>query len=101
MFDIFRNLGYVWANYGSQVSGGLVFAVIGVMAASMYFCPECTTLREAWSRLRSRGSLLLYEGMVFAWVALNLASPTLFLPFTLVLLSVATVYPTEIGRAHV
>jgi hypothetical protein len=94
MFDIFRNLGYAWASYGSQVSGGLVFAVIGLMAASLYFCPECATLREAWSRLRSRRSLLIYEGIVFAWVGLNLASPTLFFPFTLVLLSVAAVYPT-------
>ncbi len=64
------------------------------MAASMYFCPECTTLREAWSRLKSRRSLLIYEGIVFAWVGFHLASPTLFLPFTFVLLSVATVYPT-------
>jgi hypothetical protein len=60
----------------------------------MYFCPECTTLREAWSRLKSRRSFLIYEGIVVAWVGFNLASPTLFLPFTLVLLSVATVYPT-------
>ena len=99
MFDIFRNLGYVWASYGSQVSGGLVFAVIGLMAASLYFCPECTTLREAWSRLKSRRSLLIYEGIVFAWVGLNLASPTLFFPFTLVMLSVATVYPTGLFLA--
>jgi hypothetical protein len=87
-------LGYAWASYGSQISGGLVFAVIGLTAASLYFCPECTTLLEAWSKLKSRKSILIYEGIVFAWVSLNLASPTLFLPFTLVLLSVATIYPT-------
>ncbi len=72
----------------------MVFAVIGLTAASMYFCPEVATLLEAWSRLKSRKSLLIYEGIVFAWIGLNLASPNLFLPFTLVLLSVATVYPT-------
>jgi hypothetical protein len=72
----------------------LVFAVIGLTAASLYFCPECNTLREAWAKLRSRTSLLVYEGVVFGWVGLNLSFPVLFLPFTLVLLSVATVYPT-------
>lgn len=87
-------MGYAWAGYGSQVSGGLVFAVIGLTAASLYFCPECATLLEAWSKLKSRRSLLIYEGTVFAWIGLNLASPTLFLPFTLVLLFAAIVYPT-------
>ncbi len=73
----------------------MVFAVIGLTAASLYFTPESNTLREAWSRLKSRKSFLIYEGIVFAWVGLNLAFPVaLFLPFTLVLLSVATVYPT-------
>ena len=96
LFDIFRNLGYSWAAYGSDVSSGLVFGVIGLTAASLYFCPECNTLREAWSKLKSRRSLLVYEGVVFAWVGLNLSLPVLFLPFTLVLLSVATVYPTSL-----
>ena len=96
VFDIFRNLGYAWSNYGIQVSSGLVFAVIGLTAASLYFCPECNTLREAWSRLKSRRSLLVYEGVVFAWVGLNLTFSDLFLPFTIVLLSVATVYPTSL-----
>jgi len=96
IFDMFRNLGYSWANYGSQVSSGLVFAVIGLTAASLYFCPECNTLREAWSKLKSRRSILVYEGVVFAWVGLNLSFPVLFLPFTIVLLSAAIVYPTSL-----
>ncbi len=86
----------MWANYGSQISSGLVFAVIGLTAASLYFCPECNTLREAWSRLKSRRSILVYEGVVFAWVGLNLSFPILFLPFTIVLLSAAIVYPTSL-----
>ena len=96
VFDIFRILGYAWANYGSQVSSGLVFAVIGLTAASLYFCPECNTLREAWSKLKSRRSILVYEGVVFTWVGLNLSFPVLFLPFTIVLLSAAMVYPTSL-----
>lgn len=99
VFDMFRNLGYAWASYGSQVSSGLVFAVIGLTAASLYFCPECTMLREAWSRLKSRTSLMVYEGIVIAWAGLNLFLPGLFFPFTLVLLSVATVYPTSLFLA--
>ena len=47
MFDIFRNLGYVWASYGIQVSGGLVCAVIGIIEASKAFWPEGALLREA------------------------------------------------------
>jgi hypothetical protein len=96
VFDMFRNLGYSWATYGENVSAGLVFSVVGLAAASLCFCPDCTTLREAWSRLKSRTSFLLYEGVVFAGTGLNLFLPGSFLPFTLVLLSVATVYPTTL-----
>jgi hypothetical protein len=96
VFDMFRNLGYSWATYGENVSAGLVFSVVGLAAASLCFCPDCTTLREAWSRLKSRTSFLLYEGVVFAGIALNLFLPGSFLPFTVVLLSAATVYPTTL-----
>jgi hypothetical protein len=96
VFDMFRNLGYSWATYGENVSAGLVFSVVGLAAASLCFCPDCTTLREAWSRLKSRISFLLYEGVVFAGIGLDLFLPGSFLPFTLVLLSAATVYPTTL-----
>ena len=96
VFDMFRNLGYSWATLGENVSAGLVFSVVGLAAASLCFCPDCTTLREAWSRLKSRTSFLLYEGVVFAGIALNLFLPGSFLPFTVVLLSAATVYPTTL-----
>ncbi|HYY91779.1 MAG TPA: hypothetical protein VE955_07305, partial [Candidatus Dormibacteraeota bacterium] len=58
LFDVLRNLGLEWATYGLQLSVGFVFGVVGLMAANLYFCPECNTLREAWSRLKSRTSLL-------------------------------------------
>jgi hypothetical protein len=96
VFDMFRNLGYSWATLGENVSAGLVFSVVGLAAASLCFCPDCTTLREAWSRLKSRTSFLLYEGVVFAGIALNLFLPGSFLPFTVVSLSAATVYPTTL-----
>ena len=96
VFDMFRNLGYSWATYGENVCAGLVFSVVGLAAASLCFCPDCTTLREAWSRLKSRTSFLLYEGVVFAGIMLNLVLPGSFLPFTVVLLSAATVYPTTL-----
>src|SRR5438034_1046693 len=96
VFDMFRNLGYSWATYGENVCAGLVFSVVGLAAASLCFCPDCTTLREAWSRLKSRTSFLLYEGVVFAGIMLNLFLPGSFLPFTVVLLSAATVYPTTL-----
>ena len=93
---MFRNLGYSWAAYGENVSAGLVFAVVGLTAASLYFCPDSNTVREAWSRLKSRSSLLFYEGVVFAGIGLNLFLPNSFLPFTIVLLLAGTVYPTTL-----
>ncbi len=48
------------------------------------------------SRLKSRTSLLLYEGVVFTGIGLNVFLPDSFLPFTLVLLLAATVYPTSL-----
>src|SRR5207247_4474590 len=41
-------------------------------------------------------SIFVYEGVVFTWVGLNLSFPVLFLPFTIVLLSAAMVYPTSL-----
>src|SRR3989442_11941703 len=93
---MFRNSGYSWATYGENVSAGLVFAVVGLTAASLCFCPDSNTLREAWSRLKSRLSLLFYEGVVFAGIGLNLFLPNSFLPFTIVLLLAGTVYPTTL-----
>ncbi len=99
LFDIFRNLGYVWAVYGLQLSVGFVFGVVGLMSANLYFCPECNTLREALSRLKSRTSFLLYEGIVFAWAGLTALLPSWYLPFTIILLVAAAVYPTVLFRA--
>jgi hypothetical protein len=99
LFDIVRNLGYGWAAYGLQASAGLIFAAVGLMAANLYFCPECKTIREAWSRLKSRTSLLVYEAIVIIWVGLNIFLPLLYLPYTLVLLTAGAVYPTVLFRA--
>jgi len=99
IFDMFRNLGFEWAAYGLQLSVGFIFAVIGLMSASLYFCPECNTLREAWSRLKSRKSLLFYDGIVFAWVVVIALLPSWYLPSTIVLLLAGAVYPTSLFRA--
>lgn len=99
LFDIVRNLGYGWAAYGLQASAGLIFAVIGLMAANLYFCPEANSLREAWSRLKSRTSLLVYQSIVVIWVGLNILLPSLYLPYTIILLVAAAIYPTALFRA--
>jgi hypothetical protein len=98
-FDMFRNLGFQWAAYGLELSVGFIFAVIGLMSANLYFCPECKTLREAWSRLMSRKSFLFYEGIVFAWVGVIDLLPAWYLPSTIVLLMAGAVYPTSLFRA--
>ncbi len=99
LFDIARNLGFAWAAYGLQISAGLIFAVIGLMAANLYFCPECNTLIEAWSRLKSRRSLLFYQGIVMVWVGLNVFLPAWYVSFTVVLLTAGAIYPTALFRA--
>ncbi|MBO0887924.1 hypothetical protein J2P12_02360, partial [Candidatus Bathyarchaeota archaeon] len=99
IFDVLRNLGLAWAAYGLQLSVGFIFAVVGLMAANLYFCPECNSLREAWSRLKSRTSLLLYEGIVFGWVGVDILFPSLYLPVTVMLLMAGAVYPAALFRA--
>jgi hypothetical protein len=94
VFDILRNLGYGWAAIGTQASVGLIFGVVGLMAASLYFCPESNTLREAWSKLKSRRGILLYQGVVFTWAVLTALLPNWYLPLTVVVLSVGASYPT-------
>lgn len=98
-FDILRNFGYSWAAYGIQISSGFIFGVVGLMAANLYYCPECNTLKEAWSRLKSRRSILVYEGIVFTWVALNIVLPSWYVPYTIIVLIAGAVYPTALFRA--
>lgn len=98
-FDIIRNLGFAWAAFGIQISSGFIFAVVGFIAASLYFCPEANSLGEAWKKLRFHRSILFYEGIVIAWVALNIFLPTLYLSYTLVVLIAGAVYPTMLFSA--
>jgi hypothetical protein len=98
-FDIIRNLGYSWAVYGLQVSAGFIFSVIGLMAANLYFCPESNSIREAWTELRRHASILVYESIVVVWVLLNIFVPSLYLAYTVLLLSAVAVYPTVLFRA--
>src|SRR5215831_6708761 len=90
-FDIVRNLGFAWASYGIQISAGFIFAIVGFIAASLYFCPEANSLPEAWKKLRFHPSVLLYEAIVITWVALNMFLPTLYLSYTLVVLIAGTI----------
>jgi hypothetical protein len=96
VFDMFRNLGNGWAAAGEDASAGLNFSFVGLAAASLCFCPDSNTLREALSRLKSRTSFLLYEAVVFTGIGLNVFLPNSFLPFTIVLLLAATFYPTTL-----
>jgi hypothetical protein len=99
LFDLIRNLGYTWASIGIQVSAGLIFAVIGLMAANIYFCPDSNSLRETWVRLKSRTSLLVYQAIVVVWVGLNIFLPVFYPTYTIILLTAAAVYPTVLFRA--
>jgi hypothetical protein len=96
VFDMLRNLGNGWAAAAEDASAGLNFSFVGLAAASLCFCPDSNTLREALVKLKSRTSFLFYEGVVFTGIGLNLFLPNSFLPFTLVLLLAATFYPTTL-----
>ncbi len=96
VFEILRNLGYAWAAYGVVISSYFIFATMGVLAASLYFCPECNTLREAISRLKSRASFDIYEIIALAWISLYLLFPAVALPFAIVPLTAASIYPTTL-----
>jgi len=98
-FDIIRNLGFTWAAYGIQISAGFIFAIVGFIAASLYFCPEASSIPEAWKKLRFHSSMLLYEFIVITWVALNVFLPSVYLPYTLVVLIAGAVYPTMLFSA--
>jgi hypothetical protein len=96
VFEMLRNLGYAWAVYGVTISSYFIFATMGVLAASLYFCPESNTLREAISRLKSRASFDIYELIALAWIILYLLFPDVALPFTIVPLTAASIYPTTL-----
>jgi hypothetical protein len=98
-FDILRNLGFAWAAYGTQASSGLLFAVMGLMAANLYYCPECSTILEAWDKLKHKPSLVLYVGLSFAWVVLNVVLPEAYVTFTIIILIAGVVYPTTLFLA--
>jgi hypothetical protein len=98
-FDILRNLGFAWAAYGTQASSGMLFAVMGLMAANLYYCPECNSILEAWNKLKHKPSLVFYESMAFAWIALNVILPEAYVPFTIMILIVGLVYPTTLFLA--
>ena len=96
LFEILRNLGYELAAYGVVISSYFIFATMGVLAASLYFCPECNTLREAISRLKSRASFDLYQIIALAWIILYLIVPAVGLLFTIFPLVAASIYPTAL-----
>ncbi len=96
VFEIFRNLGYSWAVYPITISSYFIFATMGVLAASLYYCPECNTLREAISKLKSQASFDIYELIALAWIILYLLFPDVGLPFTIVPLTAALIYPTAL-----
>ncbi len=96
VFEMLRNLGYAWAVYGVTISSYFIFATMGVLAASLYFCPESNTLREAISILKSRASFDIYELIALTWIILYLLFPDVALPFTIVPLTAASIYPTAL-----
>ncbi len=98
-FDILRNLGYAWASYGLQISSGFIFALIGLIAANLYFCPESNSIKETWMILKSRLSLMIYEVMVVVWVALNIFLPSPYIEYTVIMLLAVAIYPTVLFRA--
>ena len=98
-FDILRNLGFAWAAYGTQASSGMLFAVMGLMAANLYYCPECSTVLEAWDKLRHKPSFVLYVVMAFVWIALNVVLPQAYVPYTIIMLAAGVVYPTRLFLA--
>lgn len=77
----------------------MIFALIGFMAASLYFCPESNGIREAWLKLKSHLSILAYEAMVVTWVALNFFLASWYVYFTIIVLVVAIAYPTALFHA--
>ena len=89
-------MGYAWAVYGVTISSYFIFATMGVLAASLYYCPEADTLREAISKLKSRASFDIYELIALGWIILYLALPDVALPFTIVPLTAASIYPTAL-----
>ncbi len=98
-FDILRNLGFDLASYGVQISAGFLFMIVGSLAANLYFCPESNTLREVWSRLKSRTSFLLYIGIVASWTALSTILPDWYSAYTIIVLAAGVIYPTALFNA--
>ncbi len=93
-FDVLRNLGFAWAVYGMLTSLWLIFNAMGLLAATVYFCPESRSFWESNAKGARHVSFVLYETIVTAWLVINIAAPGWYLPSTLVLLVTIIVYPT-------
>lgn len=95
-FDILRNLGFGWAVYGILVSLWLIFNSIGLLAATVYYCPESRSFRESAVKANRHVSVLLYELTLTVWLIVNIAIPDWYLVSTLILLATVIVYPTKL-----
>ncbi len=96
IFDVLRVSGYPWAVYGILVSLWAMFNAVGIFSANFYYSPQSRSVRESLSRLRRNPSFQLYHGFLVAWLLVNIAVPSLYLPTTLVLFFVIIVYPTRL-----
>ncbi len=95
-FDILRNLGFDWAIYGILTSLWAIFSTIGLLAATVYFCPGSRSLKESFVKSGRHLSFQLYMSILMLWLVVNIAVPDWYLPSTLVLLVTVIVYPTRL-----
>lgn len=95
-FDTLRNLGFNWAVYGILINLWLIFNAIGLLAATVYYCPESRSFKESVVKANRHLSFLLYESILIVWLVVNIAISEWYLPSTLALLVTLIVYPTRL-----
>src|SRR3989442_7927856 len=95
LFDILRVQGFDWAVYGISTSLYLVFNSIGTLGYNLYY-PETRSIREVIAKSRRHIEFYIYHFTLLAWLITNIFFPTLYLPSTLILMTMLIIHPTRL-----
>src|SRR5262249_29979409 len=84
-FDMLRVEGFDWAQLGLLVSLTYVFNAIGTLAINLHLSPENKSIRTLLRNASHQLDFYLFHGTITAWLIINIAFPTLYIPATIVL----------------
>jgi len=95
LFDTLRVQGLDWAVYGIFASLYIVFSAIGTLSFNLYY-PETRSIREVLAKAVRHVEFHVYNLTTLVWLITNVFFPPLYLPSTLVLMTMLIIHPTRL-----